>query len=36
MTVTTVEDSAKMHDITGDTPPMSEDGPAPRPRKIFL
>jgi len=31
MSVATVEDSAKMHDATGDTPPVTEDGPVPRP-----
>jgi len=34
MPVATEEESAKMHDTTGDTPPVSEDGPAPRPRKF--
>jgi len=34
MSVVTEEDSAKMRDTTGVTPPVSEDGPAPRPCKF--
>jgi len=34
MSVVTEEDWAKMHDTTGDTPPVNEDGPAPRPCKF--
>lgn len=35
MSVVTEEDSAKMRDTTGVTPPVSEDGPAPRPSKLI-
>jgi hypothetical protein len=36
VSVATVEDSAKMYGTTGDTPPVSEDGPAPRPCKFWF
>jgi len=34
MSVAAEEESAKMHDTTAITPPVSEDGPAPRPCKF--